>query len=357
MGKVYLAVRRNSKRAMQSRFLVAWLLGMTNLSFGARCWTSLLDSESFPFFIALGGAFGKIQPVPDGVLEDLAIDFVVGFGEGNALGAHFDAIHGVVAILNSAGAHHGFEAFARMHRASGMHVEEAHLIDDGGADELRVIVYLGANFEAIAAGDAARHGVADLLLLGRHARAGSDGVRAVDGYPALHALQIFEHDGAVHLQIADQREFRERLEANRLFEIVDERGAGLTRIAVDEHGAGAADFFKAIRVIGNRRGAAPRARDGFFGDVAQAGDDVEMRAVANFEFFPDDALLRSGLAFDAEDECFVGHRASIQAATSILHLVKQILPQGLKPLFTRHISARLKPCPDASLILARAGRG
>src|SRR6185437_8239584 len=116
----------------------------------------LLDAGAFPFFGAFGGALRPVDPVPDGVLEDLAIDFVVGFGERDAFGANFDAILRVVAILNAARAHHGFEASARMHRAGGMHVEKANLIDDGGTDKLRVAIHLGADYEAVAAGDAGR---------------------------------------------------------------------------------------------------------------------------------------------------------------------------------------------------------
>src|SRR5215472_16570500 len=53
---------------------------------------SLLDAGALPLVGAFGGAFGPVDPIPDGVLEDLAIDFVVGLGERNALGANFDAI-------------------------------------------------------------------------------------------------------------------------------------------------------------------------------------------------------------------------------------------------------------------------
>ena len=38
---------------------------------------SLLNAEAFPFLVAFGGAFGKIQPVPHGVFKNLAIDFVI----------------------------------------------------------------------------------------------------------------------------------------------------------------------------------------------------------------------------------------------------------------------------------------
>ena len=54
----------------------------------------------------------------------------------------------------------GLDAFFGVHRAGGMHVEEAHLADDRGAHELAVVVYLRADLEAAAAGDATRKRIA-----------------------------------------------------------------------------------------------------------------------------------------------------------------------------------------------------
>src|SRR5579863_7985634 len=103
------------------------------------------------------------EPGLHGVPQDLPVDGGDGFGERNPLRADLYAILRVVAILDSAGAHQGVEAFPGMHRAGRVQVEQAHLVDDRRADELRALVYLRANFEAIPAGDAARQRITDFL--------------------------------------------------------------------------------------------------------------------------------------------------------------------------------------------------
>ena len=82
------------------------------------------------------------------------------------------------------------------------------------------------------------------------------------GTQALTRIQVFEQHRAVDLQIADQRELGERLDLDGLFEIVDQRGAGHARFAVDAHGAGAADLLEAIGVVCDRRGRLPSAVTG-----------------------------------------------------------------------------------------------
>src|SRR5450432_1588667 len=190
-----------------------------------------------------------------------------------------------------------------------MHVEEADLADDGGADEVGVFVHLGANFQAVAAGDALREGVADFLGFGRDARAGAEVVGAVDRNPALGAFQIFEHGAAIDLQVAHQRKLGERLEADGLFEIVDERGASLAGLAIDDHGASAADFFEAVGVVGDRGGFFAVAGEWVLGDVAQADDHVHVRAVTEFVFLPVHGFIGALLAFDADDESFIWHES------------------------------------------------
>jgi hypothetical protein len=104
------------------------------------------------------------------------------------------------------------------------------------------------------------------------------------------------------------RELGERLELDRLFEIVDQGGAGHAGASVDEHGAGAADFFEAIRVVGDGRGGGfAVAGDGIRGDLHQAGDHVHTLMVGEFELFP--VRLGSGivLALDFDDDGFISH--------------------------------------------------
>ena len=121
-----------------------------------------------------------------------------------------------------------------------------------------MLVYLRAYFQAIAAGDTARKRVALFLDFGSHARAFAEVVGAVDGDPGLHALETFEHELAIDGKIAHDGKFGHGLDAYGLFELIDQRGAGHAGLAVDEHGAGAADFFQAIRIVGDWSGLACR---------------------------------------------------------------------------------------------------
>ncbi len=128
------------------------------------------------------------------------------------------------------------------------------------------------------------------------------------GIQHLSALQALEHEIAIDYEIAHEREFCEGLEANRLREIVDERGAGLAGLAVDEHRASAANFFEAIRVVAYGRGFLAFARVGLFGDIAEALNHVHVRAIAQFVFFPANGFVGALLALDSDDEsasCFV----------------------------------------------------
>src|SRR5258708_16969282 len=78
-----------------------------------------------------------------------------------------------------------------------MHVEEADLADDGGADEIVAGVYLGADFEAEAAGHAAGERVALFLNFGGDAWAFAEAVRAVVGDPGFYALEGAEQQFAI----------------------------------------------------------------------------------------------------------------------------------------------------------------
>src|SRR5437016_8935117 len=50
-----------------------------------------------------------------------------------------------------------------------------------------------------------------------------------------HAFEAIKHELAVDGEIADQRKFRERFDANGLIEMVDKGGAGHARFVVDKH--------------------------------------------------------------------------------------------------------------------------
>src|SRR2546429_784671 len=108
------------------------------------------------------------KPAKQGLFPCVTIHFGDGFGERNVFRAGLYAILRVGAFLHAARTHQRFQAFALVHCAGGVDVEEAHLADDGRADELVVLVHLRANFEAVAAGDAARKRVAFRLNLRRN---------------------------------------------------------------------------------------------------------------------------------------------------------------------------------------------
>src|ERR1700735_303926 len=114
-------------------------------------------------------------------------------GKRNAFRTSLHAILRIVAISDSAGQHKRVETLRGMHRARGMHVEEAHLADNCSADERIPLIDLGANLQTISTSDAARKWVALFLHRGRHARAFADVIRAVYRNPTVSALQVFKH--------------------------------------------------------------------------------------------------------------------------------------------------------------------
>src|SRR6266851_2749596 len=59
---------------------------------------------------------------------------------------------------------------------------------------------------------------------------------AVNGNPRLHPLQALKHELSVDRQIAHDRKFRKRLDAYRLLQLIDQRGARHACFAVDQHG-------------------------------------------------------------------------------------------------------------------------
>src|SRR5208283_3025955 len=153
-------------------------------------------------------------------------------------------------------------------------------------DEAGIFIELWAGLHAAGTGDAAGNRIGDLLLFRHDARARTEVVSAVDRNPGLDGFEIFKDHAAVGGQIADDRELGERFEFDRLFEIVDERGAGHAGASIDEHGAGAADFFEAIRIVGDRRGRLAVTGDRVRGDFHQTGNHVHVRLPGEFELFP-----------------------------------------------------------------------
>ena len=230
----------------------------------------------------------------------VAADVGDGVSQGDLFGADFDAVLCEATLLDAAVAREGAQALFLEDLAGGVVVEELDLRDGGRADEVCLFVELRADFHAAAAGDAVRERVIGFLLLGEDARAGAEIVGAVDGDPGFDAHEVLEEDGAVDLKIADERKFRQRLDADGLLEIFNEGGARHAGFAVDPHRAGAADFFEAIRVVGDRRGGAAVGGDGVGGDLHHGGDDVHAGAPFEFKLLPYSGCIGAGLALDFE---------------------------------------------------------
>ena len=157
-----------------------------------------------------------------------------------------NAVLRVGALLDATRTHERRKALAFIHRSRRMHVEQAHLADDGRAHELIMLIHLWANLQAVPATDAVRKRIAFFLNFGRHARAFAEIVSAINGNPSFHALQAFKHELAIDGEIAHQRKLGHRRDANGLLELIDQRRTRHARPAVDQHRAGPADLFEAI---------------------------------------------------------------------------------------------------------------
>src|SRR5215469_16029177 len=129
--------------------------------------------------------------------EDVAAHVADGFGEGEFLGAGYDAVLGEAALLDAAVSGEGAEAVFFEDGAGGVHVEELGLADGGGSDEVGGDVELRADLHAAAAGDAVRERVALFLHLRELLGAGAKVVGAIDGDPGLDLLKVLEEDRAV----------------------------------------------------------------------------------------------------------------------------------------------------------------
>ncbi len=130
--------------------------------------------------------------------------------------------------------------------------------------------------------------------------------RAVDRNPSLHAFQAFEHELPIDREIAHHREFRHRLDANRLLELIDQRGAG--------HGALPLISIAHEPQISSRQFESYEIGVVFLPSRVTGFSAMSRRQMITFiegrwksEFFPARGFLRALLALDAEDDLFFGH--------------------------------------------------
>src|SRR5208282_5070461 len=150
----------------------------------------------------------------------------------------------------------------------------------------------------------ARERIGLLLHFRRLPRAGAEIVSAIHRDPRLHLLQVLEQHAAIDREVANDGKLRERLEGDGLLEFVDQRRARHLRLAVDEHGAGATNFFQAVRIVGDRRGRFAIARHRLGRNVHQGGSHVHTWPIRQLKFFPVGFRLGGLLAFDLDDYGF-----------------------------------------------------
>jgi hypothetical protein len=245
------------------------------------------------------------EEIANRLLHDLAANFGNRFGQWNVFRANLHAVLRVAAFLDAAVSHEGREALALEGCAGRMRIEQAHLRDRGCSNESRALGELRTGLHAATARDATRERVGRLLRFGRLTRAGAEVVGAVDRNPRFDLFQVLEEHAAVDGEIAHDGELREWLELDGLIEMIEQRRAGHPSFAIDDHGARAAHFFEAIRVVGDGRSLLAVTRDGIGRDVHERRSDVHVRPVSDFELLPGRGGVRGELAFDLDDYGFV----------------------------------------------------
>jgi len=158
--------------------------------------------------------------------EDVAADVGDGLSERELLRAGLYAVLGEAALLNAAVAGQGAQTLFLEDLAGRVIVEELDLGDGSGADKVRIFIELRTDFHAAAATDAIGERVVGLLLLRKTRGPSLDRMFRRQG-PRLDGHEVVEENGAVDLQIAYEGKLAERLDLDRLFQIIHERGAAM----------------------------------------------------------------------------------------------------------------------------------
>src|SRR4029077_2083906 len=120
------------------------------------------------------------EQVPEPLPRRLPPDLGDRVGQRNLLRTHLDAVLGVAAVGDAAGAHEDVQALVLVHRAGRMEVHQERLADARRPAEAAAAVDLRADFEAERARDAAIERVAELLEIGSDARPRPEVVGAID---------------------------------------------------------------------------------------------------------------------------------------------------------------------------------
>ncbi len=189
-----------------------------------------------------------------------------------------------------------FERFAGR-----MLVEKPNLGDRGCAHEAGALVELRAGLHAAAAGDATRDRVSFFLLDGIDTRSRAEIICAVHRYPRFDAFQVFKKHAAVDGQIAHDGKLAQRLNLDRLLKFIYQGRAGHAGAAIDQHGAGAADLFQAVGIVGDGSRGLAVARNRIGGNLHHGRNHVHSRLPGKRKLFPARLGLRIFLTLDLEN--------------------------------------------------------
>ena len=190
-----------------------------------------------------------------------------------------------------------------MHSSRRMRIEQTHLRKRCGPHEImRRISELrvGTRLEATAARHAFGKLVGPVARSLRHTGARSKIEHAIDVDPSMHALEMIEELLAIDLQIAHERELRERRERDGLLERIDERRTCLSRNAVDQHRASSAYFFEAHALPYHGRGGRAISKHRMRTNSHERRDHIHVRMPFDLEIFIAAFCLGAILTLDVE---------------------------------------------------------
>ena len=163
-----------------------------------------------------------VEDIFQRLLVDIAVELCEIRRELDLFRAGLDAVLAVAAARNAALFHQCVQAHFLVVGAERIDVEKICLNRRSRTDEVGLRADVRTGFEAAAAG----HAVTDLVCRLCRVRVLARCVRrfpaAVHIDPAMNALEAFEHDGAVDQKVTNDGERARRLQADRLFEFIDE---------------------------------------------------------------------------------------------------------------------------------------
>ena len=128
---------------------------------------------------------------------------------------------------------------------------------------------------------------------------------AINLDPALDTFETLKHNRTVDQQIADNRERTSRSQMDWLLEVINQRAAGLTGFAIDDHHAGTANLLEAVAFPDNWSNFLAICRYRILLDFHQGCNNVKARTIVYIELLRVRLFRRAVLAFDNKSDFFL----------------------------------------------------